>query len=288
MSKSIAAEVKRGAKLLVDAKIESAQLEAQIIMAWVLGCSRLNIITHSDRILSDDKIEYYRKHIAKRSSRYPLSYITGHREFYGLDFHIPEGVLIPRQETEILVEECIKRLKHSSVRIADIGIGSGAISVALAADMPNSTIYATEISSKPLAAAKVNIEKHGLEDRIHLLSGNFAEPLVALNLDFDAIVSNPPYIPSDVIKTLEPEVGLYEPIEALDGGVDGLAVYRTIYKTVKPLLKSSGFVAVEIGIGQANSVENIAINVGYDKIEIINDLAGIERVVIAYNAKSEN
>lgn len=214
--------------------------------------------------------------LESRASRYPLAYIIGEKEFFGLAFVVSSAVLVPRPETEILVEECLKRLGDGSL-IADVGTGSGAIAVAVAVNLPNAKVYATDSSEEALKVARANVEKHGVADRVCIVGGDLLEPLIETGLEFDAIVSNPPYIPTGAIESLESEVR-QEPIQALDGGTDGLDAYRRLFPQAALLAK---MVAVEIGIEQADPVTQIAREAGWAHVEVVRDLAGIERVVIA-------
>ncbi|MHB9036810.1 MAG: peptide chain release factor N(5)-glutamine methyltransferase [Armatimonadota bacterium] len=276
-------ELKTAVERLGQVGIESPLLESQLLMAKALGCGRGDIIAHPERSLSDSERDMFLSLVDKRASHHPLAYILGHREFYGLDIEVSPGVLIPRQETEILVESIISRLNALAFEpiIADIGTGSGAIAIAIAASMPSAKIYATEISPEALKVARRNIENHLLSDRLTLLEGDMLDPLKNLGIEFDAIVSNPPYIPSAEIETLQPEVAVYEPRGALDGGPDGLDAYRRLFPDALGLLRESGFVAVEVGMGEADAVKEIARAAGYREIDIIRDFAGIERVVVA-------
>jgi release factor glutamine methyltransferase len=267
---------------LEQARIENASLDAQLLLAKALNCSRIDLVAHPERELTPSELELFQSYIKKRASRYPLAYILGHKEFYGLDIDVSPGVLIPRPETEILVDICINRLKPTiKPIIADNGTGSGAIAVAIAINITEAAVYATEISSEALKVAQRNISKYQLADRVNLLEGDLLEPLKELDIEFDAIVSNPPYIPSPDIETLEPEVAVYEPRGALDGGADGLEAYRRLLPESYGLVKENGFVAVEIGIGEATAIRDIALSSGYKKVETIRDLAGIERVIIS-------
>lgn len=255
-------------------------------MAHALRCPRLEVISHPERLLTPSQEAAFQAMLTKRASRCPLSYIIGEKEFFGLSFVVSSDVLIPRPETEILVEECLRRVGDGAV-IADIGTGSGAIAVALAVNLPGANVYATDTSEQALKVAKVNAEKHGVADRVCTVRGDLLEALSVGVVGhavpeqrqerLDAIVSNPPYIPSGVIESLEPEVR-QEPIQALDGGPDGLEVYRRL---VPQALGLAGLIAVEIGVEQASPVTQIARDAGWAEVEIIRDLAGIERVVIA-------
>ena len=282
MTRAVGDQILDAARRLSEAGIDSPLLDTQLIMARALGCSRLDVIAHSERMLADSQLSLFTFMLEKRLARCPLPYILGRKEFYGLELTVGTGVLIPRPETETLVEECVRRVGQRACLLADIGTGSGAIAVALAASLPESRVYATEISQPAAEVARANVEKHSLAQRVSVLMGDLLEPLVGLGLLFDAIVSNPPYIPTDEIATLAPEIRLYEPAGALDGGPDGLDSYRRLFPESVGLLREGGFVAVEIGAGQADAVRSIASAAGFSKIEVVPDLAGIGRVVIAY------
>jgi len=271
--------LQNAARRLAEAGVETPLLDAQLLLAHVLHCSRLDLIAHPERSLTEAELREFNVVLGRRSAREPLAYILGHKEFYGLEIDVAPGVLIPRPETELLVEECTRRLTRSSPVIADIGTGSGAVAVALAASIPSAAVYATELSPAALEVARRNVEKHDLSGRVTLVRGDLVEPLAGMS--FDAIVSNPPYIPTGEIESLQPEIRLHEPIEALDGGPDGLGVYRRLIPAAKPLLLEGGFLAVEVGSGQAGAVGGIAQGAGYGEIVIARDLAGIERVVVA-------
>lgn len=273
--------VTAAARRFREAGIDSPLLDAQLIAAHVLRCSRVDVIAHPEQEMKDRESAEFLGLVEKRVSRYPLAYIVGHREFYGIDIIVERGVLTPRPETETLVEECLKRLRAvPHPVIADIGAGSGAIAVALSVNLPEGKVYATEISDVALKVAQRNIEKQMLFGRVTALLGDLLEPLSGIELD--AIVSNPPYIASDAIPLLQPEIALYEPREALDGGPDGLDVYRRLFTAAPGLLKPGGFCAVEIGAGQCEAVMQQASCSGFERTEVVRDLARADRVVIAY------
>ena len=282
MAKSSARSVLENAvSKLASAGVDSPLLDAQLLLASVLNCSRTDLIAHPERLLTDPQFDSFFRMLDRRGAREPLPYLTGRREFYGLEIEVTPAVLIPRPETEFLVEECARRVRRPAPVIADIGAGSGAIAVALAVSVPDAIIYATDILPGSLQVAKANAEKHDVSERVRALEGDLVEPLLGLDLAFDAIVSNPPYIPTGEIDSLQPEVRC-EPVKALDGGPDGLDAYRKLFPAAKSLLRKSGFIAVEVGAGQAASVRRIANDAGYRNIETIWDLAAIERVVVAY------
>ncbi|MGQ9456639.1 MAG: peptide chain release factor N(5)-glutamine methyltransferase [Armatimonadota bacterium] len=267
-----------GEERLRAASVESPILEAQLILAHVLNSTRLGITANIHSTIPEQQVRAFEELLARRIAREPLAYILGKKEFYGLEFMVRPGVMVPRCETEVLVDECTKRLKKPDPIIADIGTGTGAIAIALAIAIPDSTIYATDISPLAIEIAKCNTEKYSLESRIRIFRGNLLEHLNGLV--FDAVVSNPPYIPTEGIDALQPEIKLYEPRLALDGGPDGLNYYRKLIPASLRVLKNGGFLAVEVGIKQASNVVKMFRSAGYSAVEITKDLSGIERVVV--------
>lgn len=261
---------------LREAGVDTPQLDSQLMMAHATGSSRLDIVAHPERVFSDSQLAKFRTMLDMRMARYPLAYILGEKEFFGLSFMVDPSVLIPRPETEILVEQLLVRLADGA-GIADIGTGTGAIAIALAVNLPEANIWATDTSEDALKVARANAEKHAVSKRVSMVSGDLLEPLTRKGLRFDAVVSNPPYIPSAAIGFLEPEVQC-EPIGALDGGLDGLDAYRRLFPQAA---ECTGLAAVEFGIGQGDSVAEIAKAAGFSRVELIRDLAGIERVAIA-------
>lgn len=252
--------------------------------------SRSEIYLNYDRVLNDTEKTQLEKKIQKRIDKIPLQYITKHQEFMGMDFLVEKGVLIPRPETEILVEEIIKRLKkykHSNnLKIVDLGTGTGIIAISIAKFIEDVIIYATDISKKSLQIALKNAQKHNCEDKIIFLQGDLFEPFIGRieKNSLDGIISNPPYIDSYNFKLLPPEIKDNEPKIALFGGIDGLNYYRKIVKKSSHYLINGGFIALEVGVNQSKIVEELIIrenNFNQD-IEIIKDYLGIERVVIAY------
>jgi len=274
-------------KYLEDSS-ETALLDAQLIVGLVLGRDRLYLLTHPGEEVSAEKAGEIWTLAKKRKSGLPLQHITGRQEFMGLDFEVGPQVLIPRPDTEILVEEAIEDLKGlRSPSILDIGTGSGAIAVSLAKYLPHANLCAVDISQEALETARRNAASNGVDDRIRFLQGSLFEPMGLIGEKMDAIVSNPPYIPEAEIETLQREVSSHEPRGALDGGVDGLDFYRIIVLKAPKFLKPGGRIYLEVGAGQAMEVENLLKQVKcrgqscYNNILRIKDLAGIERVVKA-------
>ncbi len=252
--------------------------------------SRSEIYLNYHRVLTNTEKTQLEKKIQKRINRIPLQYITKHQEFMGMDFLVEKGVLIPRPETEILVEETIKRLKNykysNKLKIVDLGTGTGIIAISLAKFIEDVIIYATDISKKSLQIALKNAQKHDCKDKIIFLHGDLFKPFMGRikQNSLDAIISNPPYIDSYNFKLLPPEIKDNEPKIALSGGIDGLDYYRKIIKKSPYYLTNGGFIALEVGINQSKTVKELIIreNSFNQEIEIVKDYLGIERVVIAY------
>ena len=273
-----------------NGEIINSDRETEILLSYFLKMNRSSIYINSDRELKvAEKLELVDM-VKKRLKRIPIQYITRHQEFMGMDFLVESGVLIPRPETEILVEEVIKRLKNykysDNIKVADLGTGAGVIAISIANFINNITVYATDISKKSLQIALKNTQKHDCKDKIIFLQGDLFKPFKNKieKLSLEAIISNPPYIDSYDFKSLPPEVKNNEPKIALFGGIDGLDYYRKIIRKSPQYLKKKGFLALEVGAGQARKVKELILkenNFNQD-IEIIKDYLGIERVVIAY------
>lgn len=280
-TRTIAHELTFAMDALSHAGVETPQLDAEVLMAHVIGVKRVYVITHPERELTEEEACRYRESVARRVKREPLAYITGEREFWALSFEVAFGVLVPRPETETLVEAALSTLRgRENPLIADIGAGSGIIAVSLAVELPDAVVYATDISPEVVEIAQRNAIKHQVEVRVDILEGDLLDPLPnELRGELDAVVSNPPYIPSKEIDHLQPEITDYEPRGALDGGPDGMAYHRRILETSREWLKPGGWVHMEIGIGQGEAVSAYARELGYRNTKVTNDLAGIDRVV---------
>lgn len=262
------------------AEVDTPQLDAEVLLEYVLGADRTYLISHPERRIEQNELTNYHSLLERRERREPLPYITGKREFWSLEFDVTPSVLIPRPETETLVEEAISRL-YGPVLIADIGVGSGAIAVALAKELPEARILGTDLSPEAMEVAAANVAKHKVGGRVTLLLGDLLEPLdAAFEESLDAIVSNPPYIPSDEIDTLQPEITRYEPRQALDGGPDGLDFHRRILDEARRFLKPGGYVLLETGAEQGEAALKIAHELGYRNLMIRKDLAKLDRVFI--------
>lgn len=287
--KTIRSCLKSAIAILKKAKIEFPEINADTLLAYVLSCDKINLYTSQDGIVKEADFCRYNELIHKRASHVPLQYITKQVEFMSLDFTVDERVLIPRPETEILVEMVLKKadknLYHGRIITAiDIGTGSGNIAVSLAKNISNIKIYASDISEEALAVANKNIQRHDVTDKIKLLHGNVFD---AFNIDVkkeqvDFVVSNPPYVSEPESKNLEPELIDHEPLLALIGGKDGLCIYKQIIKDATDWIKPGGYLIIEIGETQADSIIKLMQNeLYYDEIEIIKDLHGKERIISA-------
>ncbi|HHY81801.1 MAG TPA: peptide chain release factor N(5)-glutamine methyltransferase [Clostridiales bacterium] len=273
-----------GQKLLQKKGVESARLESEMLMSHVLGCQRHQLYIMGNRPLDLKQTEAYEALLHRRLQGEPIQYIIGVREFMGLNFHVDKRVLIPRWETELLVEYVINRVKDYSgpLHILDLGTGSGAIAVSLASYLSQAWITAVDIKEDALQAAADNAKLNKVENRIEFLKGDFFTPLeLSLYSEyFDVIVSNPPYIPTKEIEKLMTEVKDYEPITALDGGADGLDCYRRIAAGAWQYLKENGFIALEIGYDQSKPVQEIFLSKAYHVAEVRKDLSGIDRIAV--------
>ncbi len=262
--------------VLAASRIEDASLEGEILLRHVLGIDRSQLYLDLDVDLSPAQEKTLNLFLKRRCRGEPSAYLTGHREFYGLDFIVNPVVLIPRPETELLVELGIELArKYSIFTIADIGTGCGAIAVSLAVHLPQSTVYATEISAEALKVARDNCLRHGVADRVVLLQGNLLEPLAK---PVDMIVANLPYVREADLSSNRPL--RFEPAVALDGGKNGLAWIKSLCRQADRKLNKDGCLLLEIGVGQAKAVVSLLRkSFPGGAIEVRQDLAGIERVV---------
>ena len=278
MKYSIKKVLSDAAQRLSEQKIDTPRLDAEILLAYVLNCRRLTLYIDSERILPLEAVLRFNDLINRRLKKIPVAYLTGTKDFMGLTFAVNENVLVPRPDTEILTElvgEFLRERVGGGI-FADLGTGSGAITISILKFVKSARAMAVDISEAALSVAKFNAEKFHVADRIKFLCGDLFAPLEG---KFDAIVSNPPYIPTNELKTLQEEVQR-EPKLALDGGADGLNFYRRILCDAPSFLVDGGLLAVEIGINQSSVVKNLFLAAGFVDVEVIKDLAGLERVVI--------
>lgn len=256
------------------------RLDVETLLQKVLDVDRLYILLNLDKSLSDDEEKLFNKFIEERLSNRPIAYIVENREFMGLDFYVKEGVLIPRPDTEVLVEEVIELCKDKGpINILDIGTGSGAITVSLAKYLVNAKITSVDISDIALEIGEKNAQSNDVDDRITFIKSDLFTN-IDKDMKFDIIVSNPPYIKKEVIETLDKQVKDFEPYNALEGGIDGLDFYRAITTQGKNYINKGGILAYEVGHDQSEDVSKLMEKDGYTNIYTRKDLQQIDRVVI--------
>jgi len=259
----------------------SPRLEAELLLAHGLGVDRLQLYLDFDKPLRADELRTYREAVRRRLAHEPVAYITGSREFWSRRFAVSPAVLVPRPETELLVEQAVGWLRGRLATtprpvVLDVGTGSGAIAVAVALELPEARVVAVDLSFAAVATARVNAATHGAP--VQCLCGDLLAPLVARPV-FDLVLANLPYVLSGELAALSPEVRDWEPRHALDGGVDGLQVIRALVDQLGARLRAGGQVLLEVGAGQAAAVAELLRASGLERVTVWRDLAGIERVV---------
>jgi release factor glutamine methyltransferase len=271
MSRKQALNRARG--ILAEKSIDDAPLEGELLLRHVLGVSRPQFYLDLDLKLSPEQYEAFRQLIKRRLSGEPAAYITSHCEFYSLDFYVDPRVLIPRPESELLVEEALVLAQnHPLSTIAEVGTGSGAIAISLALELPRAKIYATDISAPALEVALINCRKHGVADRVCLLHGDMLDPLPE---PVDLIIANLPYVRRSELSGVR-----FEPRLALDGGSDGIEKIRRLCRQLGGKLRPGGFLLLEIGEGQGKAVTTLLHTIFPNgETKLMPDLSGIERVV---------
>lgn len=302
--------LKRGTDILKSADIEAPAVDAGVLLCHRLGCGKAYLYAHGEEEMKPEEMERFLEMLQLRSAGMPVQYITGHQEFMSLDFEVKPGILIPRADTEVLVEAVLEWCKRNAesgkglkalppgtgdccsaqddptvpiLRILDIGTGSGCIAISLAYYLPSAQVTAVDLSDTALEVAEKNAVSHGVGSRVRFVKSDLFSGLRPksggdIRPCFDVIVSNPPYIPSDDVKELQREVRDFEPHTALDGGRDGLDFYRRIAAEAPVFLKPGGLLAFEVGVGEAGAVREL-LEKEFQEVAVIRDLAGIERVV---------
>lgn len=261
--------------MLAEAGRATPRLDAEVMLASFLKVERLDLWREPERTLEETDLPVFSSWVARRAAGEPVAYIVGHKEFWSLDFEVNREVLIPRPETEVLVEEVLKVAPQEGIRVLDLGVGSGAIVSALACELPRASFVATDISWAALAVAARNAERHGTRRRIRFICGDLFVPLKGR---FDIIVSNPPYIAAEEFTGLPVGVRDYEPRMALVGGPDGLSFLRRIILEASPYLNPGGWLFVEMGVNQQAAVEGFLVQAGFDDIDFRRDYGGTIRV----------
>lgn len=265
-------------KYFAEKGIDSPRLDAEILLAHVLKKERIYLYAHYDEPMNGEELAAYRELVKKRGSRLSVAHILGNQAFMGLDFKVSQDVLIPRPETEMLVETVIEAAKGTKPVIIDVGTGSGAILLSLLSYLPEATGVGVDISSKALAIAADNSQSLGLQDRVTWLESDVLTKVPPMACDW--LVSNPPYLTAQDMADLQPEVR-HDPELALYGGDDGLAIYRRLAEASPAYVKAGGHCALEIGVGQADDVIDIFTKSGaYDHEQTVKDYGGIDRVLL--------
>ena len=260
--------------------VESPRTNAEFLLADILQCKRLNLYLSFDRPLSEIELQKYRELIKRRGKFEPLQYIIGKVEFYGLDLKVNPSVLIPRPETELLVENVLNQFpKEQKLIILDIGSGSGNIAIALAVNLPSSKIVSTDVSEEALLVAKENSERHNVSERIKFVKHNILKNDLSNFPMFDVVVSNPPYVSKESYLTLQKEIKNFEPAVAVTDNKDGFTFYREISSKVSVKLKENGKLFFEVAQGQSEEIIEIMTQNNFRNIRVIKDYQNIDRVL---------
>ena len=282
---TIAEAIQKAAKELSGHNVPNARLDAELLLRHTLGKDRAWLLAHMQDRLDDQGQSSFEQSIERRILREPLQYITGTQEFWGLPFKVTPDVLIPRPETEFVVEAALKAVSGLDTPvIVDLCTGSGCIAISLAKELPKARIFATDRSDRAVYMARENARKNGVADRIRFLEGDLFGPLEEMDLRgrIDGIAANPPYVRSGDLTTLQPEVRDFEPETALIAGPEGTEIAERIIHQAPEYLKPGGSLIMEMGIGQAAALGQIIEHTHqFGPIEIVKDLAGIERVIVA-------
>lgn len=265
--------------------IDDARLNAELLLAHVLGCRRIDLYANFDQLLKDAERAHYKALLKRRVAREPLQYIVGETEFMGLRFFVNRRVLVPRPDTELLVERTVDLCRQyqeetQRIQVLDIGTGSGNIAVAVARFVGNAYVTGIDISAEALEVAKRNVEAHKLAERVALKQADVIKNSIqSVGEPFDIIVSNPPYISKEDFRYLSPEIRDYEPRFAACDEADGSIFFRRISEIAKRLLRGDGHLLFEVGFGQSEKVQEIMGKSGFTELEVFKELVGIERVV---------
>jgi release factor glutamine methyltransferase len=274
--------LKSSTALLASKGLSTPRLDAEVLLAAYLGCDRLSLYTRGKTSISYEQVEHFQTWIARRAEGEPVAYIVRVKEFWSLDFYVDNNVLIPRPDTELVVEEILRLLKDSgsgNITLLDIGTGTGAIGIAIAHEYNNVSVVAIDNSLNALGIARKNAVRHGVAARFFFVCENLLEPLSG---KFDIVVSNPPYISERDFDRLPWEIKGFEPVRALVAGPEGTEFHRTIIAGTRDILNSGGWLVMEMGKGQRKTIENELRNAGiYDNIQCRRDYSGIERVIMA-------
>jgi release factor glutamine methyltransferase len=277
---SIIQALAEGAESLRLAGIVDSRLDAGSLLGHALNCDRTYLIAHGNDLLTGEQLDRFRTLIAQRAARKPLQYIVGYQEFFKLKFEVTPDVLIPRPETELVVEAALEVAdREQALSILDVGTGSGCIVISLLDELQKADATATDISSGALEVARRNAHLHNVSERVMFIQADSLSRLTQ-SATFSLIVSNPPYIPAGDIATLQSEVREHEPLTALSSGADGLDHIRALLRETPELLRQDGYFIFEIGFGQSDAIEQLVDHTIWHLIEVRKDLQGIPRTVV--------
>ncbi len=263
--------------------IEAAEKEAELLLSEGIDVSLIDLYKDNPE-LDDTQSRFLDEMVSRRCGREPLQYIIGHIDFLGLNLEVGEGALIPRPETELMAEHAIKLLgakNTDQISVLDLCTGSGCMALAIAVKFPYALVYGVDISEKAIRYARINAKQNNIKN-VFFYCGDLFSTVKKIK-SFDLIISNPPYIKSDDIKDLQPEIRDWEPLSALDGGIDGLVYYRKIVSAARQILNNKGILMLELGDGCAQPVKEIFEDSGYSSIEILKDYSGKERIILSEN-----
>lgn len=283
LDKTIEELINTGTKTLKDNGIDTARLDAELLLGNVIEKERLYLITHKEETVPQKQCDEFFDMIEKRRKKMPVKYILSKCEFMGIDLHVEEGVLIPRDDTELLVEEVLKNIgEDEEMQVCDLCCGSGAIGISLAHLRRNIKVDVLDYYPIPEKVTLINIEKHNLQDRVSFVKSDLLDVSIKNSKKYDIIVSNPPYIEEEEIEKLMDDVQKYEPHTALSGGIDGLDFYRKIVSQSRAVLKESGILAFEIGYNQGEAVKSLMEEADFKEVRVIKDFASLDRIVIGH------
>ncbi|HEU4765883.1 MAG TPA: peptide chain release factor N(5)-glutamine methyltransferase [Pyrinomonadaceae bacterium] len=279
MKASISQALREAAEVLQNAGVPEARREAGSLLAFILAKDRTFLIAHAEDPVSEEMLLRFQESVERRAAGEPLQYITGVQDFFGREFRVTPDVLIPRPETELLVEAAIE-VAGSSPFVCDVGTGSGCIAVTLLCELEKARAACLDKSSAALEIAKLNSRDHSVSDRAEFLVSDCLDALDPRDYQFDLVVSNPPYVSASALPGLQPEVRDHEPLVALSPGADGLTIIRRLIKETPPFLKPGGHLLMEIGFDQGEAVTELVKETSWQLLEIRPDLQGIPRIVV--------
>ena len=273
--------------------VDSPRLSAELLLAHVLAQPRIRLYTDYDRVLRDEQLALMRALVQRAAEEEPIAYLTGKAHFFNLEFEVTRDVLIPRPDTETLVENVLQLARNQpgleAPRVLDLCTGSGCVAAAIARRLKAATVLATDVSEPAVVLARRNVERLGLADRVSVEQGDLFEPVARMvdRRPFDLIVANPPYIPTAQLETLDRSVRDYEPVQALDGGLDGLVIHRRIFQEAPDRLAPGGRVFLEIAFDQGELATQVAAEYPkFDDVRLLKDYSGHDRVVTARKKRS--